>query len=261
MKTYSLLFIALLVCLGTQAQETQKLRRADCFFGVHFDLHASEDINDAGRTLTAEMIDTFLIRVKPDFIQVDCKGHAGISSYPTKAGSHVKGFQKDPLRLWRDVTSQNKVALFLHYSGVWDNKACTEHPDWAIIKANGEISTQKTSFFSPYLDQLMIPQLKELSREYGVDGAWIDGECWAVEPDYSEKAIVEWKKRTGIAEIPRHSGDSAYQQYIEYNRSLFRAHLKKYTDAIKGFDPDFQITSNWAYSSLMPEKVETDVDF
>ena len=70
------------------------LKRADCSFGVHFDLHASEDITDAGKTLTAEMIDTFLTRVNPDFIQIDCKGHPGISSYPTQVGYHVTSFGK-----------------------------------------------------------------------------------------------------------------------------------------------------------------------
>jgi len=167
-------FVFSISCLVNQAQNQVKLKRADCFFGVHFDLHAIEDITDAGKTLTTEMtemIDTFLTKVRPDFIQIDCKGHPGISSYPTKVGYHVKGFEKDPLRVWRNATEKNKVALFMHYSGVWDGKACTEHPDWAIIKANGDRSTQKTSFFSPYLDELMIPQLKELSSDYHVDGA------------------------------------------------------------------------------------------
>lgn len=255
------LFLILFVNQYLIAQNKEKLRRSDSFFGVHFDLHASEDITDAGKTLTPEMIDTFLIKVKPDFIQIDCKGHPGISSYPTKVGNHVKGFEKDPLRLWRDVTEKNKVGLYMHYSGVWDAKATQENPDWAIVKANGEKSTQKISFFSPYLDRLMIPQLKELSSEYHVDGAWVDGECWAVEPDYSESAINAWKKESGHSEIPRTPKDQFFSEYIEFTRSLFRAHLKKYVDAIHEFDPKFQITSNWAYSSLMPEKVDVNVDF
>jgi len=238
----------------------EKLKRADCFFGVHFDLHASEDIMDAGKTLTPEMIDTFLTKVKPDFIQIDCKGHPGISSYPTKVGFHVKGFEKDPLKLFREITEKNKVALFMHFSGVWDGKVVSEHPDWAIINANGERSTQKTSFFSPYLTTYMIPQLKELS-DYGVDGAWIDGECWAVEPDYGEASVQRFTKETGITEIPKKSSDKYYPEFMEYTRSLFREHLKKYIDAIHQYNPAFQITSNWAYSSLMPEKVSADVDY
>ena len=258
---FSFMIIFLLFCPFTQAQNPEKLRRADCFFGVHFDLHASEDITDAGRTLTTEMVDTFLTKVRPDFIQIDCKGHPGISSYPTKAGNHVSGFQKDPLKLWREVTEKNKVGLYMHYSGVWDGKVCTNHPDWAVVKASGERSTQKTSFFSPYIDQILIPQLKELSGEYHVDGAWIDGDCWAVEPDYSEKAIQAWKNKSGFSEVPIKKEDQHYQQYLEFTRSLFRDYMRKYVDAIHEFDPNFQITSNWSYSSRMPEKVENKVDF
>lgn len=266
MKTLKLVFamigISVSITLQAQAQPNhEKLRRVDCFFGVHFDLHASEDITDAGRTLTPEMVDTFLTKVQPDFIQIDCKGHPGISSYPTKLGYHVKGFDKDPLKIWRDATEKDNVALFMHYSGVMDAKAATAHPDWALVKANGDTSTTKISFFSPYLDKLMIPQLEELSSVYHVDGAWIDGDCWAVEPDYSLQAIAEWKKRRGNIEVPSKPGDRYYPEYLEYTRDLFREYLRKYVDAIHRFNPEFQITSNWSFSSMMPEKVNIEVDF
>jgi hypothetical protein len=237
-----------------------KLKRADSFFGVHFDLHASENITDAGKTLTAAMIDTFLLKVRPDFIQIDCKGHPGISSYPTKVGFHVKGFEKDPLKLFRERTEANNVALYMHFSGVMDGKVVKEHPDWAIVKANGERSTEKTSFFSPYLDTYMIPQLKELS-DYKVDGAWIDGECWAVEPDYGEASLARFTKETGITEIPRKQSDKYFPEFMEYTSRLFREHLNKYITAIHKYNPAFQITSNWSYSSMMPEKVNIDVDY
>ena len=265
MKSFKLIlvFLAILTSCTTPQQtekKSQKLKRSDCFFGVHFDLHASEDITDAGKTLTAEMIDTFLLKVKPDFIQIDCKGHPGISSYPTKAGYHVKGFEKDPLKLFREITAKNNVALFMHYSGVWDNKAVKEHPGWDLIRADGKPSGQKTSFFSPYLDSILIPQLKELS-DYGVDGAWIDGDCWATEPDYGKESLKRFKEQTGITEIPKSPSDKYYPELIEYTRGLFRNHLKKYIDAIHQYNPEFQITSNWSYSSIMPEKVTINVDY
>ena len=264
MKTIKLILILLgftsIISTAQTAKSPHKLRRADCFFGIHFDLHASEDITDAGKTLTPDMVDTFLTKVRPDFIQIDCKGHPGISSYPTKAGSHVKGFQKDPLKLFREVTAKYNVALFMHYSGVWDGKAVKDHPDWAIVNAKGEVSKEKTSFFSPYLDTILIPQLKELS-DYGVDGAWIDGDCWAVEPEYGAEAIKRFTHETGITEIPKKVGDKNYPEWMEYNRQLFRDRLKKYIEAIHQYNPAFQITSNWSYSSMMPEPVNTNVDY
>ena len=249
-----------IIAFGQNEKPSVRLKRADCFFGIHFDLHASEDITDAGKTLTAEMIDTFLLKVRPDFIQIDCKGHPGISSYPTKVGFHVKGFDKDPLKLFRKVTEKDNVALYMHFSGVIDYKVVKEHPDWAIINANGEPSNEKTSFFSPYLDTYMIPQLKELS-DYKVDGAWIDGECWAVEPDYGKASLDRFTKETGITEIPRKQTDKYYPEFMEYTRRLFREHLDRYVNAIHQYNPDFQITSNWSYSSMMPEKVTINVDY
>lgn len=258
-----LLLLMLFALMGLQpfAQNSVKLNRGDCFFGVHFDLHASEDITDAGRTLTEQMVDTFLKKVRPDFIQIDCKGHPGISSYPTKAGYHVKGFQKDPLALWRKVTERNNTGLYMHYSGVWDAKVVTEHPEWAMIRASGERNSQKVSFFSPYLDSILIPQLKELSGDYHVDGAWIDGDCWAVETDYSDAAIRSWKQKTGYSDVPRKRDDQHYAEYLEFTRELFRQYMRKYIDAIHTFNPSFQITSNWSYSSNMPEPVLNNVDY
>ena len=246
--------------LGQPLQTPERLKRADSFFGVHFDLHATEDITDAGKTLTHEMIDTFLVKVRPDFIQIDCKGHSGISSYPTKVGFPVKGFQKDPLKLWREVTEKQNVPLFMHFSGVWDDQVVKVHPDWAVIDAKGERSKKNVSFFSPYLDTYLIPQLKELS-DYGVDGAWMDGDNWAVETDYCEASLQRFTKETGITDIPRKPTDQYFPEFMEYTRSLFREFLKKYVDAIHQYNPEFQITSNWAYSSMMPEKVDIGLDF
>jgi len=75
----TLITIAVLFTLDAFAQNPRKLRREESFFGVHFDLHAKEDIIDAGRSLMNEMVDTFIKKVRPDFIQIDCKGHPGIS--------------------------------------------------------------------------------------------------------------------------------------------------------------------------------------
>lgn len=261
MRRPLLTLAALALIAQATAQPRPRPRRADSFFGVHFDLHATEDITDAGATLTPAMLDSFLRRVRPDFVQIDCKGHPGISSYPTRAGHPLKGFTQDPLRLWRDATARQGVGLYLHYSGVWDGKAATTRPDWAVVKASGERSREKVSFFSPYLDSLMIPQLRELSADYRVDGAWIDGECWAVEPDYGEAALEAWRTRSGGQEAPRRRDDRLFPDYLDFTRDLFRRHLARYVDAIHAFDPGFQVTSNWSYSSLMPEPVTTGVDY
>ncbi|MCD6307555.1 MAG: hypothetical protein J7M24_01020 [Candidatus Latescibacteria bacterium] len=238
-----------------------RLRREDSFLGVHFDLHAGYDCTEIGKTVTPEMIERVIKQVKPDYLQCDCKGHPGISSYPTKVGNPAPGFVKDQLRIWRDVTARHGVALYMHYSGVWDSEAVKQHPEWARIDENGEPDTRLTSVFGPYTEELLIPQLIELNDEYGVDGVWIDGDCWATERDYGETAVRLFREKTGIDAIPKSPDAPYWFEFSEFNRQGFRDHLQKIVVAMHAHNPAFQVCSNWAYSSHMPEPVTVDVDF
>jgi len=60
-------------------------RREDSFFGIHSDFHArAEDNVVIGKTLEEKDIREVCELLKPDFVQIDCKGHPGWASYPTK---------------------------------------------------------------------------------------------------------------------------------------------------------------------------------
>jgi hypothetical protein len=241
--------------------KTETLRRSESFFGIHFDLHASENDSTLGETLSLEMIEEFLEQVKPDYVQIDCKGHGGISSYPTRVGFRAKRYIGDPLALWREATSKHKVALFMHYSGIQDRKVASEFPHWAITMVDGSKDPANLSVYSPYLDSIMIPQLKELADVYKVDGVWVDGECWSINPDYGPLALAEFKETTGCTHFPRNPGEPCYFEFMEFNRMLFNRHVTRYLEAMHAQNPDFQITSNWAFSSLMPGKVDIPLDF
>ncbi len=239
---------------------SQPKKRADSFFGIHFDFHAIKSNNEIGKTFDAATIDSFLAIVKPDFVQVDCKGHPGYSSYPTKAGNQTDGYIKDILKIWREETARYNVALYVHYSGLWDKKAIGDHPEWGRVTAEGTHDNERAAYYGPYTDKLLIPQLKEIS-DYGVNGAWIDGECWATNPDYSPGLLEKFHNATGITSVPKSEADPYYKDFIEFNRKAFRDYLRKYIDAIHAYNPDFQITSNWSYSSMMPEPVDVNVDY
>ena len=238
-----------------------RLKRSESFLGVHFDFHAGDDCTEVGRNVTREMVESIIDQVKPDYIQCDCKGHPGLSSYPTKAGYPAPGFVCDQLKIWREVTAEHGVALYMHYSGVVDEEAVKHHPEWARINEKGERDNRLTSVYGPYVDKLLIPQLKELSDDYGVDGAWVDGECWATERDYNEDVLKAFQAKTGIKTVLRKQDDPHWFEFSEYCRQGFRDYLTHYTNELHKHNPDFQIASNWAYSSMMPEPVATDVDY
>jgi len=261
-RTYVFILISFFYLGVTlQAQEPQRLRRDQSFFGIHFDFHAGSDCNEVGKNTTPAMVQTIIDKVQPDYIQIDCKGHAGYSSYPTKVGNCAPGFVGDPLLVWRNVTARNAVSLYMHYSGVWDTRAIELHPEWAAVHADGTRDKEKTSVFGTYVDQLLVPQLKELAGDYGVDGVWIDGECWATIPDYGEKASRLFSESTGISDIPKSAADPHWYEWMQFHREGFRKYMRHYVASVRSEYPDFQICSNWAFTHHMPELVSVALDF
>jgi dienelactone hydrolase len=245
-----------------KAAQPPRLRRADSFLGIHFDFHAGKDCTEIGKNTTRRMIEYVIDQVRPDYLQIDCKGHAGFSSYPTKVGNPAPGFVGgDPLCLWRQVTAERGISLYMHYSGVWDSEAIRLNPSWAVINADGKVNGNATSFFGPYADRLLAPQLRELAGDYGVDGAWVDGECWASAPDYGEAALKAFRETTGITSVPRKPGDPNWFEFLEFNRENFRRYLRHYITEVKKTNPEFQLCSNWAFTDHMPEAVCAPVDF
>lgn len=256
------LLAAILLPVYASAQEyPDRLAREDSFFGIHFDFHAGPDCDSIGVHTDEGMVRSVIDLVHPDYIQIDCKGHAGYSSYPTEAGNRAPGITGDPLMTWREVTAENGIALYMHYSGVWDARAVELHPEWAITGPDGKRSEKITSVFGPYQDRLMIPQIKELAGKYKVDGVWIDGECWGTAPDYGEIPVRMFKEMTGAEEAPLSPDQPYWHEWKQFHRDAFKSYMRHYLAVIRSEYPDLQLCSNWAFSHHMPEAVSASPDF
>ena len=237
------------------------IARKDAFFGLHFDLHPQETDTSLGADISEDNIRDLLTRVKPDYVQYDCKGHAGWTGYPTAVGWASPGIVKDSLAVWRKTTRDLGVGLFIHYSGVWDSKAVKEHPEWARVGPDGKRDPNATSVFGPYVDKLLIPQLIEVTAKYGLDGVWADGECWAAQLDYSPAALAAWREETGYRNAPKDNKDALWLAWKNFNRRAFERYLNHWIDALHAANPSLQLTSNWMYTTFAPKPVEAKLDF
>ncbi|NLN93045.1 MAG: hypothetical protein GX130_07055 [Candidatus Hydrogenedens sp.] len=233
----------------------------EAFFGLHYDLHPGAGDTELGRLTSYEHIRAMLEKVQPDFVQYDCKGHPGYSGYPSQVGSPSPGIVQDALRIWRDVTRDMGIPLSIHYSGVWDSRAIELHPEWARINEKDQPDPNYTSRLSSYGEELLIPQLLEVVREYDIDGMWIDGENWASHPDWSEACQKAFTEETGITEIPRKSEDPHWLEWLAFHRGLFEKHVQAYVDAVHELKPECMVTSNWMYSVRQPEEMTVSIDY
>ncbi len=89
------------------------------FFGLHFDFHAKNDVEIGLRTNPEDIL-WYIREARPDFVQCDCKGHEGNSSYFTKVGKPADKLKVDNLRIWCDTVHKAGLPIYMHYSGVID---------------------------------------------------------------------------------------------------------------------------------------------
>ena len=218
------------------------------YFGLHFDFHAG-NTNEIGGNTSAEDIAWYIEQAHPDFVQCDCKGHPGNSCYPTKIGKAADKLVGDNLKVWVDTIHSFGLPAYVHYSGVMDQEYVKAHPESAAVNEDGSMDTSCVSVFSSYVDDLMIPQLKELIDEYGIDGVWVDGDNWAVRRDYS------------VLAKPYLAENMTYAEHNAVMREGFMKFVRRYVDELHDYAPQFRIGSNWLYTSQVPEAPEIGVDF
>ncbi|MBQ0105342.1 MAG: alpha-L-fucosidase, partial [Armatimonadetes bacterium] len=252
MKFYVFLFV--LLFLGG-AVLAEKNWHYDCDFGMHYDLHAGFYDTELGAGITHENLKETLMIIRPDWVQCDCKGHAGYTSWPTEMGNMSPGVVKDALRIHSDVCHELGIKLGMHYSGVFDILACEKHPEWEAVNYDGKRHNhpvlRSVCQNSPYYDELMIPQMLELIDKYDVDGFWIDGDGWGLLPCYCDKCRKGFTDRYGI-EPPTDVNDPNWHKWAFYHRELFMANVQKYCKAVHDRKPECLCISNWMYTYACP---------
>ncbi len=234
---------------------------ANRYVGLHYDLHAREDDTELGlRAEPEELADTIQL-MKPDWVQTDCKGHPGYTSWfsTVEEASVPPKLAKDALAQWRGGGEGVKVPLHFHYFRVMDEAAARKHPEWAVTTGNEKDETVVCPR-SPYVDSLMIPQLLELIDRYQVNGFWVDGEIWAVKPCYCPRCLQAWHEETGMDVAPADPAHIDWPKWMEFTRRGFEAYVTKYAKAVHKHKRGVLVCSNWlqTFRNPGPPVVPTD---
>ena len=237
-------------------------------FGLHYDLHAGKADTELGLRTALEDLVPMLELSGADFVQTDCKGHPGYTSWfsQTPEASIPPQLKVDALLGWRAATRQLGQPLHCHYSGIWDKAAGEKHPDWSLVNKDGLYAGNPSATFfgendhqpermcprSAYLDQLMIPQLLELIDRYGVNGFWIDGDLWASEPCYCPRCRAEFTRRTAILEPPKEPGEPNWEAWVSFAADSFNEYVTRYCDAVHAHQEGVLVCSNWLQTFRNP---------
>lgn len=238
--------------------------RKDCFFGLHFDKHATSETVNIGKTYPVDTLEALCKEVKPDFIQTDAKGFEGLSCYPTKVGNRAPQIKNDILKIWREITKKYDIPLYVHFCGVVDKESARKHPEWSVKELDENNATffgkGSMSVFGAYVDELLIPQLKELAGDYKVDGVWIDAEAIYTGVDICEKAKRKYEEKYGKV-TPKDVNAENYNEYLDFLRDSFNEYVNYYVREVKKEYPNFEMCSNMSMGSSTPDAKVYDTDF
>ncbi len=236
------------------------------YVGFHYDLHAEKDDADIGAKCDAKHLQQMFELTGCDWVQTDCKGHPGYTSWfsKTPSASIPPKLKKDALKQWRKATKALGLPLICHYSGVWDDAAAEKHPEWMVVPAEaragldesgqnaGGTVSGKMCLRSGYLEELLIPQMIELIDNWDVDGFWVDGDLWGVEHCYCDKCTAEFTKRTGIANPPTDVNHPDWPTWWKFALDSFNEYVTKYCDAVHAHNPNVLVCSNWLQTFKSP---------
>lgn len=225
-------------------------------FGIHHDLHAEARDTELGQELTPEHLREQLAKVRPDWVQCDCKGVYGYTSWPTTVGDPSPGIVGDALRVYRDVTKELGIPLAVHFCGLWDEAAVFRHPDWARVDGDGRSDPKRICPRSAYERDRAIPLMLEVIDRYDVDGFWIDGDVWWATPCYCSRC------RAAFGDDPPRSRDEpGWRRWQAFGRTTYEEYARAFIDAVHSHKPGCLVCVNWLYSSIQPDRVELTVDW
>ena len=245
-----------------------------CYFGFHHDLHA--DPTDTAIGTRCDDLVAMLRLAGVEFAQTDSKGHPGLASWhsQTPEATVAPGVAQDALAHWRAATRALGIPLHAHYSGIWDQAAGAKHPDWCLLTADGTPGAAPYTIpgwpshpaalmcpRGPYLEELLIPQLLEMIDRYEVDGFWLDGDIWAMQPCYCPRCRQAYTAETGEADPPRAVSDPRWARWWLFSLRGFEAYVTRYCDAVHRHKPGVLVCSNWLQTFRNPGEPTVPVDW
>lgn len=225
---------------------------------IHWDNHG----NWLGKGMSVDEIVKLFEGLKVDMIQVSAR--SGHTTYPSQVGvpnPKLEGY--DTMATWREVTRRMNVRFWVYINVIDEPYLIDKHPNWRRVDAKGRAShvcNRPSDDGSGYLEQIMIPMIREIVARYQPDGFWFDGD-WQIPPVcYCANCRAAWKQLSGNDQPPKDSKDPDWPRWATLEQQRLDAYKQKLADAIHRTDPRCCYVSNWSWA-ISPRDPRTAPDW
>ncbi|MHB1357840.1 MAG: hypothetical protein ACYCZF_17865, partial [Anaerolineae bacterium] len=228
----------------------------DVAFGLHYDLHAGPKDTDIGAHVKLEELTPDLGLMAPQWIQTDCKGGPGMTSWPSKTpgATTCPGLQGDALRGWVQAAHKLGVPIHGHYMGLDDDAAWEKNPSWRLVPNPSAPNPDCRQLCprSDYADKLMVPQLIEAVEQYGLNGFWVDGEIAGYDFCYCQRCRDAFRQQTGLTQPPEETSDPNWIKWVAFQRTSLEEFVTHYITAVHERCPNVLICDNYLHTYRHP---------
>lgn len=233
---------------------------------VHIDFHMPEFPKDAIKNFDAKVFVGELKRAKVNVAGVFTKCHFGNSFYNTMVGHKHKGLSEDFFGQVLEEAHKNDIKIIAYYSLGTDEYAVKNNPDWYQIDKLGNIRSGNGSVWnlpcinSPYREELVLPQIREITENYDIDGYLLDipynqdFNCFCM---YCKR---KFKNEYGM-ELTPELMETHPQLVKEFNIISSSRCMQEIHDTVKKIKPHVLITCNGAWKMGEPMSLNRTSDY
>ena len=219
------------------------------FRKVYWEFNNLPEVPDIGTNFNPEAVSAALRRAHIQAVHFTSKDMYGYCYYETKAGAKHPHLKRNLLREVIEVCHCNDVKVISTFQLVFDDRIARAHPDWRAVNAKGEYYTtwgiDPLCVNTPYLEEYVLPQLRELVEQYDIDAVFLDPIAYRIEQlrCYCPRCRTKFKEQFG-REIPLETGSSLGLRCVEWRRELFNDFRSSCCKTIHEVKPQLPVTIN-----------------
>ncbi len=234
---------------------------------LHIDSHVPAAARELGRNFNAETTADKFAAAKFEMVQIFSKCHFGNSYYFTDAGVRHPALRTDMFRKMSEALVARGITVTAYYSLIPDAAQAGLHPDWVIYYDKKQdmgfdhvTDCINMCLQSPYVDTIVLPQVREIAENYPVSGFFFDfgrSYCYCG-CQWCQRAF---KADTGLALPENDEKDRNWGDYILWKRGEQARFEQKMNTLRKTFSKDLTFAVNYSYTLRNPEPGPKLTDF
>ncbi len=185
----------------------------------------------------------------------------GYSYYPTKLGIVHPTCRADYTGELTAALKKRGIRRIVYFMMMTERELQKQHPEWVVSAdpsnwAPENIKKQKVAIMcynSPYVEQVAIPQMKEVIQKYDVDGFFVDivMQQYLEWNCYCPNCREQFAREVG-GEIPRSDSDPKAFAYRKWSNSHMEGLMEKVHRELSTVKPDIAIIFNYTWMAAYP---------